>query len=382
MLIRRTNTPGGPSNNTSYKRALPQRQQQLNTNLRPDLYRQGSTQERPPSSIFKVDPLILSIGYLRDIVKIEDIKIDIIPTKIYKLCKNYYAIKYKNMYLDSNNNLLKELIINRIDDQSYDNIELGHDTSILGKTQIMKMSSINNLKMDWNSMIKIDSNYQNATIVLTVFGDINMGKNTKLSCESNGNIYIKCNNLIMRTGSIISTTSNSYNKYQNGNKTDLKKFGNIYFIIRKSLIMDKMSIIKSGNIKIECQQMKLGIKSSIKALRKNLEILSKNGIISDGDLNEIFYAKNQKKIINKNELNNDKSQINKTIKENIGYKLTMFEENDDYDIDAECCICWERDPNIYLKPCCHSTFCNQCIDELNPIECPICRCIIKEVVRM
>lgn len=246
--------------------------------------------------------------------------------------------------------------------------------------------------MDWNSTINVASHYQNATIVLTVFGDINMGKNTQLLCESNGNIYIKCRNLIMRTGSIISTTSNSsnsstkdpltYNKYKNSNKADLKKFGNIYFMIKKSLIMDKMSVIKSGNIKIECEQMKLGIKSSIKALRKNLEIMSKNGIISDGDLNEIFHAKNQKEIINKNELNNNESEINKTIKENIGYKLTMFEEEQDYDMDAECIICWDRDPNVYLKPCCHSTFCNQCIDDLNPTECPICRTTITEVVKM
>jgi len=189
----------------------------------------------------------------------------------------------------------------------------------------------------------------------------------------------------MRTGSSIITMSMyNNNKYenQNVNKTDLKKFGNVYFIIKKSLIMDKMSSIKSGNVKIECEQMKLGIKSSIKALRKNLELLSKNGIISDGDLNEIFYAKNQKKIVNKNELNNDKSAIDKTIKENIGYKLTMFEENDDFDIDAECCICWERDPNIYLKPCCHSTFCSQCIEELKPVQCPICRMTITDKVKM
>ena len=248
--------------------------------------------------------------------------------------------------------------------------------------------------MDWNSTIKVASNFHNATIVLTVFGDINMGKNTQLLCEGNGNIYIKCNNLIMRTGSIISTTPNNsssstaepmtYNKFQklNANKTDLKKFGNIYFIINKSLVMDKMSVIKSGNVILKCEQMKLGMKSSIKALRNNLEISSKNGIISDGDLNEIFYAKKQKKIINKNALNNDELAINKTIKENIGYKLTMFEENDDFDIDAECCICWDRDPNVYLKPCCHSTFCSQCIEELKPIECPICRVKITERVRM
>ena len=139
-LLIRTNTPGGPIksgsktkqnsyNNTSL---MPYQSKSIQQQSTPGIHRQPSTQERPPSSIFKVDPLVLSSGYLRDIVKIEDIKIDIIPTSIYQLCKNYYIKKYNNMHLDSNNILLKQLIVNKIDDQSYDDIELGHDTSILG----------------------------------------------------------------------------------------------------------------------------------------------------------------------------------------------------------------------------------------------------------
>ncbi len=93
---------------------------------------------------------------------------------------------------------------------------MGHDTSILGQTPIIKLSSTENLKMDWNSSIKTSIN-KNGTIILTVFGDINMGKNTKLLCGQHGNIYIQCIHLIMRLGSIISTTDNE-------NINDLKRF--------------------------------------------------------------------------------------------------------------------------------------------------------------
>ena len=126
-LLIRTNTPGGPKypnkqnkHNSSYGTSLvPCQVRSTQQQSTPGMHRQPSSQERPPSSIFKADPLILSSGYLRDIIKIENIKTDIIPSSIYQLCKDYYIKKYNNMHLDSSNILLKKLIVNRIDDQSY-----------------------------------------------------------------------------------------------------------------------------------------------------------------------------------------------------------------------------------------------------------------------
>eukprot|EP01083_Nonionella_stella_P033085 90584_1 len=41
--------------------------------------------------------------------------------------------------------------------------------------------------------------------------------------------------------------------------------------------------------------------------------------------------------------------------------------------EFECVICWEREPNLRLEPCGHASFCEKCINELKPTECPICR---------
>lgn len=41
--------------------------------------------------------------------------------------------------------------------------------------------------------------------------------------------------------------------------------------------------------------------------------------------------------------------------------------------DYECIICWENEPNLRLEPCGHSSFCQSCINELKPTECPVCR---------
>ena len=50
------------------------------------------------------------------------------------------------------------------------------------------------------------------------------------------------------------------------------------------------------------------------------------------------------------------------------------------DPDAECLICFDNEPNIILNPCEHNNFCKQCIDELQPEMCPICRTTIKSII--
>eukprot|EP01084_Bolivina_argentea_P155468 270919_1 len=50
------------------------------------------------------------------------------------------------------------------------------------------------------------------------------------------------------------------------------------------------------------------------------------------------------------------------------------------DPDAECLICFDREPNIILNPCGHNNFCKICIDEYQTNECPICRTNIKSVL--
>ena len=334
--------------------------------------RQASTLERPPPSIFKPNPLILITGFLRQITKMNRIPH---AQFIYNLCCEYHSPKYESLMLDS------PLIINNIDDQSYDGIIVGHDTSIKGQAPILKLSSTHNLKMDWNSSVQNVTN-KNGTIILTVFGDLTMNKNSQISCCGNGNIYIQCDNLIMRTGAIISTTSiDDDNIYTTPNctmdqKPNSKMHGNVYMGIRKSLIMDQMTTIKSGNIIIECSQLKVGIKASINALRGNLEIYAKNGIICDTSMDKVFHAKKRMQIHNLDAMNDDAEKIKETMRDSIAHKLTMFEE--DSDAEFECCICWNREPNYMLKPCGHSTFCEICIDELKPTECPICRVPIVE----
>eukprot|EP01083_Nonionella_stella_P001187 3459_1 len=51
------------------------------------------------------------------------------------------------------------------------------------------------------------------------------------------------------------------------------------------------------------------------------------------------------------------------------------------DPDAECIICFDRDPCVVLNPCGHKQFCKECIDELKPEECPICRTKVKSVLQ-
>merc|ERR1712228_497511 len=45
--------------------------------------------------------------------------------------------------------------------------------------------------------------------------------------------------------------------------------------------------------------------------------------------------------------------------------------------EFECVICWENEPDVRLEPCGHSSFCQTCINELKPAECPICRTKLK-----
>eukprot|EP01084_Bolivina_argentea_P152686 266304_1 len=191
----------------------------LQSHQKPSPLRRQQTQECPPSSIFKTNPLILTSGYLRAIIKLNKI-----PNSICIICSKYFSKAHKPLTLDMNTLHSKRLIISKIDDCLFTNITLGHDTSILGKKPILKLSSTKNLKMDWNSSIIIDQKTllnKNGSIILTVFGDINMGKNTKLLCGQNGNIYIQCNNLIMRTGSIISTTDINHTKYNDNTTKNL-----------------------------------------------------------------------------------------------------------------------------------------------------------------
>merc|ERR1712228_663514 len=103
-------------------------------------------------------------------------------------------------------------------------------------------------------------------------------------------------------------------------------------------------------------------------------IYAKNGIICDRNMNESLFANKQTKIYNSNAMNDDAVRIKETMRVNISHKLTMFEE--DSEAEFECCICWNREPNYMLKPCGHSTFCEICIKELQPTECPICRITI------
>merc|ERR1711971_385824 len=140
--------------------------------------------------------------------------------------------------------------------------------------------------------------------------------------------------------------------------------GNVYMNTRQSLIMDKMSTIRSGNVNIECLQLKIGIKASINALRKNVEIHAENGIISDRNLDKVFFAKQEKNIYNANAMHDNTKRLKDAMRYSLVHKLTMFEE--DSDAEFECCICWNREPNYMLKPCGHSAFCEICIDELKP----------------
>ena len=66
-----------------------------------------------------------------------------------------------------------------------------------------------------------------------------------------------------------------------------------------------------------------------------------------------------------------KLEINELIKTTkLPHKLSIFNDNDG---DFECVICLDNEPNILIKPCGHSTFCDVCMDDLKPTECPICR---------
>ena len=151
----------------------------------------AQTQERPPPSIFKTHPTILICGYLHSFLS-QPITI---PKSIQNLCLQYYSEPHESLLIDSLNPSEACYYITNIDDHTFQNIRLKHDTKILGIAPIIKLSSLSNLEFDWNSSISIDqSNDWNGTIVLTVFGDINMGKNTKLLCQGNGGrIYIQVN---------------------------------------------------------------------------------------------------------------------------------------------------------------------------------------------
>jgi len=90
-------------------------------------------------------------------------------------------------------------------------------------------------------------------------------------------------------------------------------------------------------------------------------------------------ATQRKLIRNANEMQDDPSKLKEAMRENVSYKLTMFEGDED---DAfECCICWENEPEIILDPCHHAVFCASCIEELSPTECPVCRVRIVKSTR-
>jgi hypothetical protein len=97
---------------------------------------------------------------------------------------------------------------------------------------------------------------------------------------------------------------------------------------------------------------------------QRLQIINERLLNENNKLKELAVSQYNTLIIN----NNNLAELNKK-------NETILNENEDLQDKYYCKICYTKNKNIVVEPCCHFISCRECSEKFT--NCPICRCPIE-----
>lgn len=104
-------------------------------------------------------------------------------------------------------------------------------------------------------------------------------------------------------------------------------------------------------------------------------LVPKNSIKLISTRGSYFYSINRAYYSQIQILDNDASEDENSLLQQIASQITHIYENED---EKECVICMDNDKSVVFDPCCHFYVCSECGTKLS--SCPICRQSISNII--
>ena len=210
-----------------------------------------------------------------------------IPTVIVEICNDYCHDSHLQIEsAKTNKSKYNTFMIGSDDNEEHIYEGMDSNSRIYSTSNLTKITVIGDMSGD----IEIDDELVTPTLVLNVFGDLNVSSRRGIRIEQGGYIYIQCNNLKTDSYCHIETTEpldNSAIDYKRikreiksmSQSMESNAYGTVLINCKNDCNLGSYNHIDSGNIKIYCKSFSVSNHSTISAFRNNLEIYAEDKVL-------------------------------------------------------------------------------------------------------
>lgn len=188
-----------------------------------------------------------------------------LPKDIISLCNKYVSFNsndYTKLEMIPRNDE-NELLLCERREYIFESLTLKKNTNVIVTTDEVRITVIKNFEMQRNCYIKCK--HTKCRIVFLVHGNFRIHPYSSISCNNQGNIYIKCKSMTMKENSKIRVYRFGPGMIDNN--------GLIYILCDKVMDIRAQDIqIFGGSVKIKCNNFQFRNKSYITAMMGGIEI--------------------------------------------------------------------------------------------------------------
>ena len=194
------------------------------------------------------------------------------PDDVVTLIWDYYFIAddLSSAVRDSEQNQGEEIMIDPSQELIFENLILKDGQKVVCRGRDgarSRLTVLNDLTLHRGS--SIECNW--GRLVLIVQGNLSLRGDSSISAHGDGQIFIKTAGRLTMTNALISTCSSNEMMYE-GQKWI--SGGNVHLVVAKDMSVNEESIIRSGNIHIECEDLGISAGSKLISRRNNIDLLA------------------------------------------------------------------------------------------------------------